>query len=224
MATESRTLAPAKVKAGGERIFGYLKGMGVSAMIYLGDRLGLYQALDGARMVTSAELAQKTGLHERWVSEWIRGQAAAGIIDYKGDDRFELSPEIAVFLADSNSPKLAVGIFSDLPQRMAVVERLPQAFKTGIGLNYDARGPEGARGIERVFGNWYRFTLVSQVLPKLDGVVSKLQAGAKAADIGVGPGSHLSRWQKPSRSQRFMAPIFPGMLSHERRRIRHGSA
>ena len=161
METESRTLDPAKVKAGGERIFGYLKGMGVSAMIYLGDKLGLYQALDGAGLVTSAELAQKTGLHERWVREWIRGQAAAGIIDYKGDDRFELSPEIAGFLADSNSPKLAVGIFSDLPQRMAVVERLPQSFSTGIGLNYDARGPAGARGIERVFGNWYRFNLVS---------------------------------------------------------------
>ena len=161
METESRTLDPAKVKAGGERIFGYLKGMGVSAMIYLGDKLGLYQALDGAGLVTSAQIAQKTGLHERWVREWIRGQAAAGIIDYKGDDRFELSPEIAAFLADCNSPRLAVGIFSDLPQRMAVVERLPLAFNTGIGLNYDARGPAGARGIERVFGNWYRFNLVS---------------------------------------------------------------
>src|ERR1700739_416618 len=103
MTPELRALDPAKVKAGGERIFGYLKGMGVSAMIYLGDKLGLYQALDGAGLVTSAELAHKTGLHERWVREWIRGQAAAGIIDYKGDDRFELSPEIAVFLADSNS-------------------------------------------------------------------------------------------------------------------------
>jgi 2-polyprenyl-3-methyl-5-hydroxy-6-metoxy-1,4-benzoquinol methylase len=196
MATDSRPIDPAKIKAGGERIFGYLKGMGVSAMIYLGDKLGLYQALDGAGPVTSEELAQKTGLHERWVREWIRGQAAAGIIDYKGDERFELSPEIAMFLADSNSPKLAVGIFSDLPQRLAVVERLPQAFKTGIGLNYDARGPEGARGIERVFGNWYRFTLVPQVLPKLDGVVSKLQAGAKSADIGCGAGVALVEMAK----------------------------
>jgi 2-polyprenyl-3-methyl-5-hydroxy-6-metoxy-1,4-benzoquinol methylase len=214
METESRTLDPAKIKAGGERIFGYIKGMGVSAMIYLGDKLGLYQALDGAGLVTSAELAQKTGLHERWVREWIRGQAAAGIIDYKGYDRFELSPEIAAFLADSNSPKLAVGMFSDLPQRMAVVERLPQAFKTGIGLNYDARGPEGARGIERVFGNWYRFTLVSQVLPKLDGVVSKLQAGAKAADIGCGAGVALVE----------MAKAFPQSAFHGYDISRHALA
>jgi 2-polyprenyl-3-methyl-5-hydroxy-6-metoxy-1,4-benzoquinol methylase len=196
MAIEPRTIDPQKVKASGERIFGYLKGMGVSAMIYLGDTLGLYRALNGAGPVTSVELAKKTGLHERWVREWIRGQAASGLIDYKGDDRFELSPEVALFLADENSPKLAVGIFSDLPQRMAVVERLPESFKTGLGLNYDARGAEGARGIERVFGNWYRFTLVSQVLPKLDGLVEKLQAGAKAADIGCGAGIALVEMAK----------------------------
>lgn len=196
MATEPRTIDPAKVKAAGERIFGYLKGMGVSAMIYLGDKLGLYQALDGAGPVTSGDLAKTTGLHERWIREWIRGQAAAGIIDYKGDDRFELSPEIAAFLADEQSPKLAVGIFSDLPQRMAVVARLPQAFKTGIGLNYDARGPEGARGIERVFGNWYRFTFISQVLPKLDGVMTKLETGANVADVGCGAGVALVEMAK----------------------------
>lgn len=196
MATELRTIDPAKVKAGGERIFGYLKGMGVSAMIYLGDTLGLYRAMNGAGPLTSTELASKTGLHERWVREWIRGQAASGLIDYRGEDRFELSPEIALFLANEDSPKLAVGIFSDLPQRMAVVEQLPESFRTGLGLPYDARGAEGARGIERVFGNWYRFTLVSQVLPKLEGMTDKLHAGAKAADIGCGAGLALVEMAK----------------------------
>src|SRR6266542_392947 len=191
MAIESHALDPAKVKASGERIFGYLKGAAISAMVYLGDNLGLYKAMQGAGALTSGELARKTGLHERWVREWLRGQAAAGLVDYKGEERFELSPETAMFLADDNSPKLAIGIFTDLPQRMAVLEKLPNSFRTGLGLNYDARGPEGARGIERVFGNWYRFTLVPQVLPRLDGVVAKLQIGAKAADVGCGAGVAL---------------------------------
>jgi SAM-dependent methyltransferase len=196
MAGTERVIDPAKVKAGGERIFGYLKGMAVSAMIYLGDKLGLYRALDNAGPLTSEELARKTGLHERWVREWIRGQTAAGLIDYKGDGRFELSSEVAMFLADPDSPKLAVGIFSDLPQRMAVVERLPESFKTGLGLNYDARGPEGAAGIERVFGNWFRFLLVPEVLPKLDEVSDKLGVGGKAADIGCGAGMALIEMAK----------------------------
>lgn len=196
MASEPRPVDPQKIKASGERIFGYLKGMGVSAMIYLGDTLGLYRALNGAGPVTSAELAAKTGLHERWVREWIQGQAASGLVEYKGEGRFELPPEVAMFLADENSPKLAVGIFSDLPQRMAVVERLPESFRSGLGLPYDARGSEGARGIERVFGNWFRFTLVSQVLPKLDGVVEKFTRGAKAADVGCGAGVALVEMAK----------------------------
>ena len=195
MATD-RPIDPAKIKASGERVFGYLKGMAVSAMIYLGDKLGLYRAMNGAGALTPEQIAEKTGLHERWVREWIRGQAAAGIIDYQGDGRFELSPETAMFLADPDSPKLAIGIFSDLPQRMAVVERLPESFKTGLGLNYDARGAEGAVGIERVFGNWYRSVLVSQVLPKLDGVNRKLSAGAKAADVGCGAGVALIEMAK----------------------------
>jgi 2-polyprenyl-3-methyl-5-hydroxy-6-metoxy-1,4-benzoquinol methylase len=196
MSTDSRPIDPAKVKAGGEQIFGYLKGVAVSAMIYLGDTLGLYRAMNGAGPLTSEELAQKTGLHERWLREWIRGQAAAGLVDYKGEGRFELSPEMAMFLAEENSPRLAVGIFGDLPQRMAVLEKLPESFRTGIGLPYDARGPEGARGIERVFGNWYRFTLVPQVLPQLDGVVGKLQTGARAADVGCGAGVALIEMAK----------------------------
>lgn len=182
---------PEKLKASGERLFGYLNGALISAMIHLGDRLGLYRALQNAGPVSSEQLAQKTGLHERWVREWIRGQAAAGLIDYQGEGCFELSPEMAMLLADEDSPKFAAGIFSDLPQRMAILEKLPDAFRSGLGLPYDARGPEGARGIERVFAPWYRTTLVPVVLPRLEGVVEKLQAGAKAADVGCGAGLAL---------------------------------
>ena len=191
MATD-RPIDPAKVKASGERIFGYLKGMGVSAMIYLGDTLGLYRAMQNAGPLTSEELAQKAGLHERWVREWLRGQAAAGVLDYVGGERFELSVETGMFLADPDSPKLAVGIFSDLPQRMAVVERLPESFKTGIGLKYDARGPEGAVGIERVFGNWYRFVPgAASASEARRSNRTSFRSGATAADIGCGAGMAL---------------------------------
>jgi 2-polyprenyl-3-methyl-5-hydroxy-6-metoxy-1,4-benzoquinol methylase len=196
MDRDTRSVDGKKLQAGGQRLFDYLKGAVVSAMVHLGDKLGLYRALDGAGPLTTEELAQKTGLHERWVREWIRGQAAAGLIDYKGDGRFGMSPEMAMLLADEESPKLAIGIFSDLPQRMTILEKLPEAFRSGIGLNYDARGPEGAQGIERVFGNWYRTALVPEVLPKLNGVVDKLHVGGKAADVGCGAGVALIEMAK----------------------------
>ncbi len=175
-----------KAKKTAERVFGLLGGALVSAMIYLGDRLGLYRALQSAEPMTSDELARKMGLHERWVREWLQGQAAAGLIDYKGEGRFALSPEAALVLADEQSPLFLAGGFCSLPQQMAVLERLPESFRSGLGLPYDALGPEGARGVERLLAPWYRTQLVPVALPKLDGVVSKLESGAKVADVGCG--------------------------------------
>ena len=93
--------------------------------------------------MTSDELARKMGLHERWVREWLQGQASAGLLDYKGENRFALSQEAALVLADENSPFFLAGGFCALPAQMAILERLPESFRTGVGLPYDALGPDG---------------------------------------------------------------------------------
>jgi len=185
-----------KAKKTAEQVFGLLGGALVSAMIYLGDRLGLYQALNGAGAVTSEELARKTGLHERWIREWLHGQAAANLIDYKGEGRFALSLETAVVLADESSPLFLGGAFCAIPQQMAVLNLLPESFKSGVGLTYDQMGPEVNRGVERLLAPWFRTQLVPSALPKLDGVVAKLHAGAKVADIGCGSGVALIEMAK----------------------------
>ncbi|HUI27873.1 MAG TPA: methyltransferase domain-containing protein, partial [Candidatus Kryptonia bacterium] len=179
-----------------EHVFGFLSGATVSGMIYLGDRLGLYRALQGAGALTSEELAGKTGLSERWVREWLRAQAGAQLLDYKGDGRFELSLVGTFVLAEENSPAFAAGGFHSLPQQFAVLEQLPQAFKTGIGLPYDAFGPEGAVGIERFLAPWFRTFLVPVALPRLEGVIAKLERGAKVADVGCGAGVALIEMAK----------------------------
>lgn len=186
--TDARPVDPEKLHATVQRVFGYLAGATVSGMIYLGDRLGLYRALADGKPVTSAALAARTGLHERWVREWLHGQTAARIVDHLGDGRFELSPEAVLVMADENCPAFATGAFGGLPDQMRVLERLPEAFRTGIGLPYDAFGPEGNRGVERTFAPWFRTMLVPLALPSLDGLVPRLEAGALAADVGCGAG------------------------------------
>jgi methyltransferase family protein/winged helix-turn-helix protein len=177
-----------RLKAYAKHVFDALAGAMTSAMIHLGDRLGLYRALAGAGAVTSAELAAKTGLHERWVREWLCQQGAAGVLEYRGEGRFALSVEGEAVLANEDSPAFGAGFFAHLPQTFGVLERLPEAFRTGLGLPYDAFGPDGAAGIERGFAPWFRTMLVPLALPRLDGVAERLAAGALAADVGCGAG------------------------------------
>ncbi len=185
-----------KLQATVRGIYGQLQGAMVSGMIYLGDRLGLYRAMNGAGPMTSHELAEKTELDERWVREWLYGQAAAGLLDAHGEGRFELYPEAAIALAEENHPAFAAGTFCGLPDQIKVLERLPEAFRTGRGLPYDAFGPEGNRGVERGFAPWFRTLLVPFALPQLEGVVPKLEAGAAVADVGCGSGVALIEMAK----------------------------
>jgi len=177
-------------------VFGQLSGLVTSGMIYLGHHLGLYRAMHDAPPLTSEELAQKTGLHERWVREWLCGQAAAHLIDYDGDGRFHLSPVASLVLANDASPAFAAGAFAALPQQLGVLEQLLESFQTGIGLPYDAFGPQGACGVEGMAGPWLRTLLVPLALPRLDGVTERLTAGATVADIGCGTGIALIEMAK----------------------------
>ena len=173
-------------------VFQQLSGAVTSAMIHLGDRLGLYRTLrEATGPLSSEELAQRAGLHERWVREWLFSQASAGLLEYVPPNRFQLSPEAVLVLADENSPVFSAGAFHALPQQMAVVEKLPESFRSGLGLPYDAFGCEGAIGVERFLAPWFRTFLVPLVLPALEGVVAKLEGGAKVADLGCGAGVAL---------------------------------
>lgn len=171
-----------------KRVFDNLSGLVVSGMIHLGHELGLYRALEGAGPTTSEALAARTGLHERWLREWLRGQAAAGLLEYDGAGGFSLTDVGALVLANQDSPAFAAGSFVALPTQLNILTPLRQSFATGIGLPYDAFGCEGALGIEGMLKPWFRTMLVPIALPQLDGVVAKLEAGAAVADIGCGTG------------------------------------
>jgi SAM-dependent methyltransferase len=192
-----------RMKEFAKRVFGSLEGAVTAAMIHLGDRLGLYRAL-AEGPATSAELAERTGLDERWLREWLRQQGAARILSFDADERFSLSPEAVAVLADEKHPAFGGGLFSQLPQTMGVLDRLPEAFASGIGLPYDAFGPEGARGVERGFAPWYRNFLVPLAIPSLEGMQERLEAGARVADVGCGGGVALIE----------LAKAFPGSEFH----------
>lgn len=179
-------------------LFTKLEGAVTSAMVHLGDHLGLYKALGRAEQpVTTTQLAHATGLNERWVREWCYNQASAKLISFSttqsnppsiSDDTFFLSPEQTAVLADDQHPAFGMGMFHRLPQTMNAVTRMPESFRTGLGHDYDSHGPEGAVGIERSFEPWTNANLVDNVLPRLDGVSNALHSGIRVADVGCGAG------------------------------------
>ena len=196
--SDRRDLDPNLLKMYSFLVFSKLEGAVTSGMIHLGDRLGLYQSLSSfSHPVTSDELAASLQLHPRWVQEWIHNQAAARLIevsiDEHGIETYSMTPEAIVVLADELHPAFGMGMFHRLPQTMAGLTALPESFRTGIGLDYDSHGPEGAVGIERSFEPWSRSYFLPVVLPALDGAVSRLQSGALVADIGCGAGGAALR-------------------------------
>jgi len=173
------------------RVLSYKQGEIVSLMVHFGDRLGLYRALVDAGPMTAAELATATGLHERWVLEWLRGQAAAGLLEYSDGDYFKLSPSGAAVLADEEgSLMFAAGAFGP-PFEPDVIDALAEAFRSGVGLPYDRLGPNAVHRTERMLGPWARLALVARIIPALEGVGPKLEAGARVADVGCGAGVAL---------------------------------
>src|SRR3982751_1004284 len=83
-----------------------------TALVVMGDRLGLYRAMAGAGPLTSTELATRTGTAERYVREWLNAQAAGGYVDYDPESgRYTLPPEQALALTDSESPAYLPGFF-----------------------------------------------------------------------------------------------------------------
>ncbi len=184
---------PDALRAYSALVWGYRGGFDVANMIRLGLQLDLYRALRDAGPVTPAELAARTGLSERWLVEWLRGQAAARVLAYEpaaepDTGRFSLPPEGAHVLADDDNLASALGAFVALADHAAVVDRLPEAFRTGLGLSYDDRGPNCAHQVERTLAAWHRHKLVQVVLPAVDGLVARLEGGALVADVGCGAG------------------------------------
>ena len=201
-------LDPEQVGAFGLKVWQYKQGELVSLMIHLGDRLGIYRTLQGRGPVTVAELAEASGLKERWLLEWLRGQTAAGLIEYHGaenggEPRFELSDVGAAVLADEEGSVAFAGGAFGYPPSHDVIDGLAEAFQTGVGLSYQRLGPCAAHRTERMLGPWTRQALVPRIIPALDGVEERLRAGIDVVDVGCGGGVALLSLARAFPASRF---------------------
>ncbi|MCE7979806.1 MAG: class I SAM-dependent methyltransferase [Caldilinea sp. CFX5] len=170
------------------KMVGDLGAAVTGALVIIGDKLGLYQAL-AAGPVTAHQLAERTGTAERYVREWLAAQAASGYINYDAAaQQFSMSPEQIAVFADEASPAFMTGGFYSLEAVFAKEPQLTEAFRTGKGVAWGDHCNCLFCGTEKFFRPGYRANLVAEWLPALNGVTAKLAQGAKVADIGCGHG------------------------------------
>lgn len=160
-----------------------------TALVIIGDRLGLYKSLAALGPLTSNQLAEKTGTAERYVREWLAAQAASGYVEHHPEtNQFSMSPEQVAVFADEDSPAYVCGGFYSIASVIADEPKVTDAFRTGRGIAWGDRHACLFCGTAKFFRPGYRVHLISSWIPALRGVKEKLGSGAKVADIGCGHG------------------------------------
>jgi len=177
----------------------------VTILAALGDRLGLFKTLASSGPATSAEVAARAGLVERYAREWLGGMASAGYVTYDAaTKRFALPPEHVAALADEGGPMFFGGVHEMLLSASSVVDRVAEAFRAGGGVPQSAYDERFWDGMDRFSGAWFDNALVGQWIPAMPDVERKLRHGADLADVGCGRGRALVRLAEAFPASRYV--------------------
>ncbi|HXQ94753.1 MAG TPA: class I SAM-dependent methyltransferase [Thermoplasmata archaeon] len=171
----------------------FVKDLGAvmhGSTVVIGEKLGLYTGLKVPGGRTSAELAKATETSERFIREWLAAQLASGYVSHDAKTgRFFLSPEQAFVLTDEKGPAYFPGAFILASANYRDEARVLDAFRSGHGVGWHERDANLFVGTSKFFRPNYVGNLIGSWLPALDGIVTKLEKGAKVADVGCGYGS-----------------------------------
>jgi 2-polyprenyl-3-methyl-5-hydroxy-6-metoxy-1,4-benzoquinol methylase len=158
-------------------------------LVRIGSALGLYKTLQTQGPMTSGELAETTGLAERYVREWLSHHAASNYVSYDPDSqRFTLPSEQAAVFADEESPFYMADAFDCAAAYVGNQPKVQEAFKSGGGVGWGDQSGCLFCAVARFFRPGYNANILQKWLPSLDGVVDRLERGARVADVGCGHG------------------------------------
>ena len=159
-------------------------------MTSIGHKLGLYAAMANAGPLSSQNLADKTGLTERYVREWLNNQTAGGYVLYDPATGCYNLPDAHVpVLADPESPVFLVPALEVAASLWLDEDKITEVFRTGEGIAWGGHHHRLFCGTESLFRPGYKTFLVPSWIAALDGVEEKLKRGAKVADVGCGHGA-----------------------------------
>jgi SAM-dependent methyltransferase len=183
---------PTRVEEFVHRAMGDASAALLTVMCSIGDRLGLFKDLATQGPATSAELAARVGINERYAREWLGAMASAGYVRFDPATRkFTLPPEHIPVLAQENGPFFFGGIYQMLSGMVGPLDQIVQCFKQGGGVPQAAYNDNMWDGLERFTASWFENLLLQQWIPSMPAVEEKLVRGCSVADVGCGRGRAL---------------------------------
>ncbi len=198
-------MGQAKTEAFVGKVLGDTSATFTTILAAIGDRLGLFKDLAANGPATSAELAARTSLNERYAREWLGGMMAAGYLEYDPSSRrFTLPPEHTPALAQEHSPFFFGGIYQMIPSLVGILDQVTEAFSKGGGVPYAAYDVNCWDGMERFTNIWFENLLTQQWIPAMPDVQAKLERGALLADVGCGRGRALIKLAQAFPNSRYV--------------------
>ena len=166
------------------------------ATVFVGHRLGLYRALAEIEPATSVEVAEASGLNERYVREWLEQQAVAGLLacEHPAAEpparRFALPGGHAAVLVEADDPAFLAPLAQIVMGSVHPMQTLLTAFRTGAGVPYAEYGVDLRVGQAEMNRNLFRQELGRAYLPAIPDLHQRLLADppARIADLGCGVG------------------------------------
>ena len=182
------TLDPTRVEAFAARMGGIINDSLLALSISLGHQSGLFDTMAKLPPSTSAEIAETTNLHERYVREVLGALTTGGIVTYDGATKnYALPAEHAAFVTRAAGVDNLAAMTQFVAICGAVEQDVLRCFREGGGVPY-AKFPTFHRQIAEMTRDTIDATLVDGTLELVPGLREKLTAGIDVADIGCGSG------------------------------------
>jgi 2-polyprenyl-3-methyl-5-hydroxy-6-metoxy-1,4-benzoquinol methylase len=188
----TQTIDQAKAEAFAGQMVGILNGSVLALMTSIGHRTGLFDKMAELPPATSQQIADATGLNERYVREWLGGMVTGRIVEYDPSNKtYRLPPEHAASLTRAAGPNNLANFMQFGAPMGNVEDQIVECFRKGGGVPYSAY-PKFQQLMAEESAQVMNATLIDVTLPLVPGLVERLKAGIEVADVGCGSGHAIN--------------------------------